>query len=74
MSIETTVLDFKLSNTFKEYEAHRMPPEEQSMFTEMRVKLIYGLSLEDLKRSKVMFQGTVNTCCDILLKQKQTNC
>ena len=27
MSIETTVLDFKLSNTFEEYEAHMNAPE-----------------------------------------------
>jgi len=28
MSIETTVLDFKLSNTFEEYEAHMKAPEQ----------------------------------------------
>ena len=35
MSIETTVLDFKLSNTFEEYEAHMNAPEQQAMFKEM---------------------------------------
>ena len=37
MSIETTVLDFKLSNTFEEYEAHMNAPEQQGMFKEIRV-------------------------------------
>ena len=32
MSVETTVLDFKLSNTFEEYEAHMNAPEQQAMF------------------------------------------
>ena len=47
MSIETTVLDFKLSNTFEEYEAHMNAPEQQAMFKEMGVKIFYiGKSLE----------------------------
>ena len=41
MSIETTVLDFKLSNTFEEYEAHMNAPEQQAMFKEMGVKTFY---------------------------------
>ena len=41
MSIETTVLDFKLSNTFEEYEAHMNAPEQQEMFKEMGVKTFY---------------------------------
>ena len=46
MSIETTVLDFKLSNTFEEYEAHMNAPEQQAMFKEMGVKTFYiGKSL-----------------------------
>ena len=32
MVIETTVLDFKLSNTFEEYKAHMNAPEQQEMF------------------------------------------
>ena len=55
MSIETTVLDFKLSNTFEEYEAHMNAPEQQAMFKEMGVKTFYiGKSLEDPKRATVM--------------------
>ena len=38
MIIETTVLDFKLSNTFKEYQAHMKASEQQEMFNEMGVK------------------------------------
>ena len=38
MSIETTILDFKLSNTFEEYKAHMNVPEQQAMFREMDVK------------------------------------
>ena len=41
MSIETTVLDFKLSNTFEEYEAHMNAPEQQAMFKEMGVNFLY---------------------------------
>ena len=49
MSIETTVLDFKLSNTFEEYEAHMNAPEQQAMFKEMGVKTFYiGKSLDCL--------------------------
>ena len=68
MSIETTVLDFKLSNTFEEYEAHMNAPEQQAMFKQMGVKTFYiGKSLEDPKRATVMFQGPVNTCYDIFV-------
>ena len=66
MSIETTVLDFKLSNTFEEYEADMDAPEQQAMFKEMCLKTFYiDKSLEDPKRAKVMFQGPVNTCYNI---------
>ena len=48
MTIETTVLDFKLSNTFEEYEAHMKAPEQQAMFNEMGVKIFFlGKSLDD---------------------------
>ena len=40
MSIETTLLDFKLGNTFEEYEAHINAPEQQSMFKELGVNFI----------------------------------
>ena len=66
MSIETTVLDFKLSNNFQEYEAHMKAPEQQAMFKEMGVKTFYmGKSLEDPKRAIVIFQGPQNVLFDI---------
>ncbi|MDC3119172.1 DUF3764 family protein [Prochlorococcus sp. AH-716-K03] len=66
MAIETTVLDFKLSNTFEEYEAHMNAPEQQAMFKEMGVDTFYiGKSLEDPKRATVMFQGSENVLYDI---------
>ena len=66
MSIETTVLDFKLSNTFEEYEAHMNAAEQQAMFKEMGVKTFYiGKSLEDPKRATVIFQGPKNILFDI---------
>ena len=39
MSIEVTVLDFKLSNTLEENEA-QMNASEQAIFKEMGVKLL----------------------------------
>ena len=69
MIIETTVLDFKLSNTFEEYEAHMRAPEQQSMFKEMGVKTFYiGKSLEDPQRATVMFQGPENVLYEIFTK------
>ena len=68
MPIETTVLDFKLSNTFKEYEAHMKEPEQQAMFNEMGVKTFYlGKSLDDPTRATVMFQGPENVLYDIFM-------
>ena len=68
MTIETTVLDFKLSNTFKEYETHMKAPEQQAMFNEMGVKTFYlGKSLDDPTRATVMFQGPVNVLYDIFI-------
>ena len=66
MSIETTVLDFKLSNTFEEYEAYMNAPKQKAMFKEMGVKIFYiGKSLEDTERATVMFQGPTNVLFDI---------
>ncbi len=66
MSIETTILDFKLSNTFEEYKAHMNAAEQQAMFREMGVKTFYiGRSLEDPKRATVIFQGPKNVLFDI---------
>ena len=68
MTIETTVLDFKLSNTFKEYEDHMKAPEQQAMFNEMGVKTFYlGKSLDDPTRATVMFQGPENVLYDIFI-------
>ena len=68
MTIETTVLDFKLSNTFKEYEDHMKAPEQQAMFNEMGVKTFYlGKSLDDPTRAIVMFQGPKNVLYNIFI-------
>ena len=68
MTIETTVLDFKLSNTFEEYEAHMNAPEQQAMFTEIGVKTFYiGKSVEEPKRAIVMFQGPKNVLYDVFI-------
>ncbi len=68
MTIETTVLDFKLSNTFEEYEAHMNSPEQQAMFTEMGVKTFYiGKSINEPKRATVMFQGPENVLYDVFI-------
>ena len=40
MTIETTILDFQLSNTFEKYESHMNAEEQQSMFKEMGVKTL----------------------------------
>ena len=46
ISIKTTVLDSKLSNTFEKYEAHMNAPEQQAIFKEMGVETFYiGKSL-----------------------------
>ena len=48
MTIETTILDFQLSNTFEQYESHMNSEEQQSMFKEMGVKTFYiGKSIDD---------------------------
>ena len=68
MTIETTVLDFKLSNTFEEYEAYMKAPEQQAMFNEMGVKIFYiGKSLDDPTSATVMFQGPKDVLYDIFI-------
>ena len=37
MTIETTILDFQLRNTYEEYESHMNEKEQQTMFKEMGV-------------------------------------
>ena len=50
MTIETTILDFQLSNPFEQYESHMNAEEQQSMFKKMGVKTFYiGKSLDDPK-------------------------
>jgi hypothetical protein len=65
---ETTVLDFKLSNTFDEYRAWMNAPEQQAMFAEMGVKTFYiGVCKGDPSRATVMFQGPENVLYDIFI-------
>ena len=48
MTIETTILDFQLSNTFEQYESYMNAKEQQTMFKDMGVKTFYiGKSLND---------------------------
>ncbi len=54
MTIETTILDFQLSNTFEQYESHMNAEEQQSMFKEMG-------------RATVIFQGPENVLYDIFV-------
>ena len=68
MIIETTILDFQLSNTFEEYELHMNAKEQQMMFKEMGVKTFYiGKSLDNPKRATVIFQGPENVLYDIFM-------
>ena len=41
MTIETTILDFQLSNTYEEYESHMNTKEQQTMFKEMGLNILY---------------------------------
>ena len=68
MTIETTILDFQLSNTYEEYESHMNAEEQQSMLKEMGVKTFYiGKSLDDPQRATVIFQGPENVLYDIFM-------
>ena len=63
---ETTVLDFKISNTFDEYRDWMIAPEQQAMFAEMGVQTFYiGVCKGDHTRATVMFQGPENVLYDI---------
>ena len=58
MAIETTILDFQISNTFEQDESHMNAKEQQRMFKEIGVKTFYiGKSLDDPQRATVIFQG-----------------
>jgi len=68
MNIETTILDFQLSNTYEEYESNMNAKEQQTMFKEMGVKTFYiGKSFEDPQRATVIFQGPENVLYDIFM-------
>ena len=68
MSIETRVLEFKLSNTFEEYEAHMNSPKQQIIQREMGVKTFQiGKSLVDPTKTIVIFQGPENVLHDIYI-------
>ena len=65
---ETTVLDFKLSNTFEEYRAHMNAPEQQAMFAEMGVKTFFiGVCKDDPQRATVMLQGPEEVLYNIFM-------
>jgi hypothetical protein len=65
---ETTVLDFKLSNTFEEFRTHMNAPEQQAMFAQMGVKIFYlGVSKDDPCRAIVLFQGPENVLFHIFM-------
>ena len=40
MAIETTILDFKLSNSFEEYKAYMNASKQQAMLKEMGVIIL----------------------------------
>ena len=68
MNIETTILDFQVSNTFEQYESHINAEGQQSMFKEMGVKTFYiGKSLDDPQRATVIFQEPENVLNDIFI-------
>ena len=68
MAIETTILDFQISNTFEQYKSHMNANEQQTMFKEMGVKTFYiGKSLSDPPRATVIFQGPENVLYDIFM-------
>ena len=68
MTIETTILEFKISNTYEQYVAYMNAKEQQTMFKEMGVKTFYiGKSLDDPKIATVIFQGPENTLYDIFM-------
>ena len=68
MPIETSILDFQLSNTYEEYESHMNAKEQQNMFKEMGVKTFYiGKSLDDPQKATVIFQGPENVPYEIFM-------
>ena len=71
MTIETTILDFQLSNTYEEYESHMNAKEQQKMFKEMGVKTFcICKSLDDSQRATVIVQVPENVLYDIFMNPK----
>ena len=57
MTIETTILDFQLSNIFEKYESYMNVRDKQTMFKEMGFETLYiSKSLDDPERVTVIFQ------------------
>ena len=57
MTIETTILDFQISNTFEEYESYLNAEGKQFMFKEMGVKTFYiDKSLDNPKGQLLIFK------------------
>ena len=47
-----------LCNTFVDFRAHMIAPEQQALFAELGVKTFFiGVCKDDSKRATVMFQG-----------------
>ena len=68
MAIETNSLDFKLSNTFEEYESHVNAEQQHKMIKEMGVKTFYmGKYLYYSQRANVLLQGSENVLFDIFM-------
>ena len=58
MAIETTVLNFKLSNTFEEYKAIMTSTKMKIFFASAKMSILYiGVSKEDPQRATVIFQA-----------------
>ena len=68
MNIETTILDFQLSNTFEQYKSHMNEKEQQTIIKEMGVKTYYIINfLDDPQRATEIFQGPGNVLYDIFM-------
>ena len=60
--IETTVLDFELSNTFQDYKAYMEAPEQQVMFSEIGVKIFLVFLRKTQKGQPSYFKGRKMFC------------
>ena len=71
MTIETTILDFQLSNKYEKYASHMNAEEKQSIFKEMGFKILHiGKSSDDPQRATVIFQGPENVLYDIFMNSE----